>query len=599
MQTRYFVPPREGSTVYEAYRIAGDRVVEYRNYFDVELANRLSRGDVAPRAGAAEPEAEQDALRRMATLVASGCDQAEVFDAIVAETAELFGEDTWLLRYEADYAVTIVAVTGDEDLGELAAGAVSGNEQLAWWLASGRTARDGTPPVLNASDAQARRWSDVAGAVAPLLVQGGVWGALMLVSRESPLSTGMEERLSQFAELAATAVANAQFRADLQLLADEQSALRRVAELVARGAPTQEVFDQVTDEASRLLGETHTELLRYERSGTEVVNVAQSRTPESERPDPRFGPGSRSPVVGDLGRTQVWRTGRAARIDNYRGITGAEWISPAVQAAVLSPIVVERGLWGVLIATSPGPPLPAGTEERLTRFCELIAAAIANADSRADLTASRARIVASGDEARRRLARDVHDGAQQRLVHAIVMLKQAQAALEPTAGPAAALVGDSLDQVQAANEQLRDLAHGIMPAALARGGLRAAVESLRAHLALRVDAEVLADRLAERLELTAYFVISEALTNVVKHAGAGRARVRAVLNAGRLRVEVSDDGQGGADPAAGSGLVGLADRVDAAGGTMSLTSPPGVGTTLSIALPIDLPESAGPDARTG
>jgi signal transduction histidine kinase len=232
-----------------------------------------------------------------------------------------------------------------------------------------------------------------------------------------------------------------------------------------------------------------------------------------------------------------------------------------------------------------------GTEDRLSQFAELVAAAIANAESSAALTASRARIVASADEARRRLARDVHDGAQQRQVHAVIALKQAQAALQDKGTPAAGLVDESLRQAQAATAALRELAHGIMPAALHRGGLRAGVDSLRDHVPLSVETEVLAGRLPEPVETTAYFVMAEALTNVVKHADAKLARVRAFAVEDRLQVVVSDDGHGGADPASGSGIAGLADRVDAAGGSMSLSSPRGAGTTLSVILPTNRPQT--------
>jgi signal transduction histidine kinase len=366
-------------------------------------------------------------------------------------------------------------------------------------------------------------------------------------------------------------------------LEEEQAALRRVAELVARGAATQEVFDQVTVEASRLLEDTVTLLLRYEPSGAEAEFLARSG--DSVAP-----PETRIPVVGDLGIARVWRTGRAARIDDYDGTAGGEVIRRKIRASVSAPIVVEGRVWGVLAARSPVEPLPADTEERLAPFCELVGVAIANAEYRAQLKASRARIVASADEARRRLARDVHDGAQQRLVHTLITLKQAQAALQDSDGAVARLVDESLAQAEVANVQLRELANGILPAALTRGGLRTGIESLLHHIPLPVDAEVSLERLPEAVETTAYFVIAEALTNVMKHAGASRAQVRALAVGDRLEVEVSDDGRGGADPANGSGLMGLIDRVDAAGGSMSVSSPAGAGTRLTVTLPIDQSE---------
>jgi signal transduction histidine kinase len=573
-------------TLWEAFQFAGPRVVKCRNFMVDEVADQLFGREVASLPDIAESVAEQAALRRVATLVARGPAQNEVFDAIVTEAVDLLGQDMWLLQYRADHAMTIVASHSAENLVEPTGKTVNGNEALARTLASGRPIRVDRFSNLTGDGALlAQQLGVLASAMAPLIVQGALWGALMLVSRQARLPVGIEGRLAQFADLAATAVANAQSQAELALLTDEQTALRRVAELVAHGAAPEEVFDQVTIEASRLLDGAPNALERYEHSGSQVEIVAVCRLEHMGTIDERYFRGARIPVTGDTARARVWRTQLPARVDDYAGVAGVETIRLGARASVAAPVVVEGRLWGVLTAGSPGPPLPGGTEDRLARFCDLVAAAIANAENRAELTASRTRIVASGDEARRRLARDVHDGAQQRLVHSIITLKQAQAALETTPGPAADLVDESLRQAQSANRQLRELAHGIMPASLQRGGLHAGVESLRAHVPVAVRAEVLTERLPGPVETTAYFVIAEALTNVAKHAAASQSQVRATLADGWLIIEVSDNGRGGADPAGGSGLIGLADRVAAAGGKMSLTSPQGMGTTLSIAIP--------------
>jgi signal transduction histidine kinase len=287
---------------------------------------------------------------------------------------------------------------------------------------------------------------------------------------------------------------------------------------------------------------------------------------------------------------RVFRTGRAARIDSYQDIAGpaAERARRAgVGAAVGAPIVIEGRIWGVLAAMARSRPLPAGTEMRLTQFAELVAGSIANAESRAELTASRARIVATADEARRRIERDVHDGAQQRLVHTIVTLKLAKAALDEAGSPAAELVGEALEQAERATAELRELVHGNMPAVLGSDGLRAAVESLCRQVDVPVIVDVPAGRLPTAVETTAYLIIAEALTNVVKHAGAGVAHVRAVIDGDALEIEIRDNGRGGANPARGSGLTGLGDRVDASGGTIVITSPPGEGTTIDVTLPIE------------
>jgi signal transduction histidine kinase len=215
-----------------------------------------------------------------------------------------------------------------------------------------------------------------------------------------------------------------------------------------------------------------------------------------------------------------------------------------------------------------------------------VATAIANAESRAELTGSRARIVAAADESRRRIERDLHDGAQQRLVHAVIVLKLALRALANGDSNPGELVAEALRQAEQANSELRELAHGILPAALTRGGLRAGVEALVSRVLLPVSVDVSVERVPAGVEATAYFVISEALTNVIKHAHAGRASVMARVEHGELRVEVRDDGVGGALGAHGTGLEGLQDRVAALDGLLVLDSPPGEGTRVCALLPV-------------
>jgi GAF domain-containing protein len=378
----------------EVFRIADGRLVEYRNYVGGELADQLSSRDVAPWPGIAQLVAEQAALRRVATLVARGGKQSEVFDAIVTETAELLGEDVSLLRFGPENARTFLARHGTMDVGDLTAITVSGYGALADRLQSGHPVRIDDYADVSGGGELARRLGVVASAVAPLVVQGAAWGALMVNSRVG-LAVGIEDRLAQFADLAATAIANAQSRAELQLLADEQAALRRVAELVARGAATEEVFDQVTSEAERLLGNATTTLLRYSDSGSKGIVLALTSSAGTSDAGLRVTRGDRVPLPGDIGPARVWRTGRASRVDDYQGVAGAEGVRAGVRASVSVPLLIEGRLWGVLIAGSLGPPLPIGTEARLTRFCELVAAAIANAESRSALTASRARIIAT------------------------------------------------------------------------------------------------------------------------------------------------------------------------------------------------------------
>ena len=244
-------------------------------------------------------------------------------------------------------------------------------------------------------------------------------------------------------------------------------------------------------------------------------------------------------------------------------------------------------------------PLPADSEARLARFTELVATAIANAESQVQLTASRARIVAAADQARRRIERDLHDGAQQRLVSLALQLRAVQAAVPPEAIELAAQFDGLVDEVTSALDELRELARGIHPAVLAEGGLRPALKGLARRSAVPVELDVRVDgRLPEQIEIAAYYVVSEALTNAAKHAHASVVHVEAVTvegdGDGVLRVRVRDDGRGGTHFAGGSGLVGLKDRVEALGGTIKIESPPGRGTALHATVPI----RRGPDIHT-
>jgi signal transduction histidine kinase len=253
---------------------------------------------------------------------------------------------------------------------------------------------------------------------------------------------------------------------------------------------------------------------------------------------------------------------------------------------VASPIIVERRLWGAVVASTRRTPLPADTEERMANLTELVGTVIANAESRAELTASRARVVAAADEARRRIQRDLHDGAQQRLVSTVMALKMARWELGDATGPAVELVDEALAHAEGAAAELRELAHGILPAALSRGGLRAGIDALVSRVRLPVSVEVTAERLPAALEATAYFIVAEALTNAVRHARASSAQVAAVVDGDVLRLKVHDDGVGGARSAGSSGLLGLRDRAAALNGELHVASPPGEGTVIAATLPI-------------
>jgi signal transduction histidine kinase len=372
-------------------------------------------------------------------------------------------------------------------------------------------------------------------------------------------------------------------RHELGLLLDEQAALRRVATLVARGVAPTDVFDSVAQEVCRLLGAQSAGLVRSEPDGTATIVAAHGHV--------NLPIGTRITLTSDTVPGSVLHTGRPGRMDIAEGAddgVSERLRELGIRSMVGTPVLVEARRWGVMVATWPE--IGAMSEEaeaRMAQFTELVATAIANADSRAELTASRARVVAAGDEARRKIERDLHDGIQQRLVslglelratEAIVpsALPELQSQLSRTARGLAATVGE-----------LQEVSRGIHPAILSRGGLGAALKGLarRAAVAVELDLRV-AHRLPGPVEVAAYYVVSEALTNAAKHAQASVVEVCVDADDSLLRVSVSDDGVGGADPGRGSGLVGLRDRVESVGGRLEITSAAGSGTSLVVTMPI-------------
>jgi len=388
------------------------------------------------------------------------------------------------------------------------------------------------------------------------------------VAEGEPLLDHIEDRLAEFTELVGTAISSTASRAKLARLADEQAALRRVATLVARGVPPPEVFAAVAREVGLLLGVARTHMARYELDGT-TIGVAGWSAAETEMPV-----GTPVDVDAESVAGLVLRTGQPARMHDDE------------DATVGAPIVVDGRLWGVMMAASKGDrQLPADTESRLQNFTELAATAISNTEARNEVAASRARIVAATDEERRRVVRDLHDGAQQRLVHTIITLKLAHRALQKEQENLPALLTEALDHAQRATVELRELSHGILPAVLTQGGLRAGVDALASRMTVRVENRVSVDRLPAAVEATAYFVVAEALTNVAKHARAGHATVTARVVDGTFRIQVRDDGIGGARPE-GGGLVGLADRLAVLDGQLRVESPAEGGTIVSAEIPV-------------
>jgi signal transduction histidine kinase len=407
-----------------------------------------------------------------------------------------------------------------------------------------------------------------------------------------------EGRLGEFADVVAATVAGVQAWTRLRDLAEEQAALRRLAELATREAPVRGVLDAVAREASWLAGVSFGMVLRFEPDGSTEIE-ALAGAPEN------FAVGMRTSADGDGSAWRVWRTGRAARVDDLGSMSG-RWPMMAHRfgftSSAAAPLRIDESLWGALVVVGRDGPLPAGVEDHLSNFTEVAGTVIAAVENKAKLKASRARVVAAADETRHRLQRDVHDGAQQRLVHTIVALKLARQAIADGGDPAA-LVDEALRNAERAIRDLRDVVRGILPAAVTRGGLAAGLETLVEDVALAVELRVDVPRLPPALETTAYFVLAEALGNVVKHADARSAVIEAWLSGGVLVIDVRDDGEGGADPARGTGLIGMLDRVEAADGRLTLSSPSGAGTTVHVELPVPSswtsgsPEDAGGPAR--
>jgi signal transduction histidine kinase len=540
---------------------------------------------------------EQAALRRVATLVGAGGMPEEIFGAVSDEVRQLVGIDiTSMFRCEEDDRLTLLAVRSRS--GPVLSSVVG--RQIRLGPAFRALLERGRPQRLDAAAVaswirdlpEARALGLRASIGVPIIVEGRPWGAIFAsATTTDALPAGAEEPFAHFTELVATAIANAQARSDLRRLAEEQAALRRVATYAMSGAGADDIMHLVAEEVARVVD---AELTGVHRNlpGGRTVRVASWAA--DGRALPIGVPRVQEPAVdGELNAGRVIRVTRVEDVPDSQIAAIARERGVRMYLAV--PIMVEGRTWGAVFAgTTRLDGFECDAAERMRSFTELVAIAISAVAAREELARSnerlaesRARVVAAADEERARVVRDLHDGAQQRLVHAIITLKLARRALAADdCGRANELTAEALEQANRANVDLHELAQGIMPSVLTHGGLLAGVRSLVDELSLPVHVDVLAERLPPQVESNAYFIIAEALTNVLKHAEAHEAEVRAYRAGDTLAIEVRDDGMGGASLSGSTGLLGLHDRAVAADGSLRVDSPPGGGTHVAATLPL-------------
>jgi PAS domain S-box-containing protein len=560
------------------------RLADFTELLATAISNAQARDDLRRLAH------EQAALRRVATLVAREATPGDVFPAVAEELARILDVPLIsMLRYDGSDPATLIGAWGDSPFPVGSRWPLDSRTILAAVARTGRPARIDDYTNIPGEAAAAIREAGIRSAVgAPIIVEDNVWGVFIALTRDvAPLPPQTERRLADFAELVATAISNAQARDDVRRLAHEQAALRRVATLVAQRAPPAEVFATVMDEVGNLLEADLAQLYRYEDGGTAVLYVA-SWSRDATTPDypPRLTLEGRN--LGAIVRD----TGKPARIDDYWAAPGAvadQLVRPlGIRAGIGCPVIVDGKLWGVMAASTRKPePFPPGAEARLAGFTELVATAISNADTHAALIASRARIVTAADEARRRVERDLHDGTQQRLVSLGLDLQTMQAKIPaelPELGAELARATEGLEEVL---DDVREISRGLHPATLSQAGLASALKALARRTAVPVELDVAVEgRLPPSIEVAVYFVVSEALANAAKHANASVVYVTASISEGWLHATVRDDGVGGAVATAGSGLLGLEDRVEALGGRFLLSSSAREGTVIAVRLPL-------------
>jgi PAS domain S-box-containing protein len=560
------------------------RLAGFTELVATAIANTQARDEIRRLAN------QQAALRRVATLVANQAPPEELFAAVAEEVAQVTGIPLVdISRYEPDTSTTVVGAWGDHPFSVGTRWQHEAGTLSALVLQTRRPARIHDYAEISgaiAAAAQERGGGTAVGV--PILVSGIVWGVVAAgwTDRER-LPEDTELRLAEFTELVATAISNTQARDDLRELASEQAALRRVATLVARRARPAEVFAAVTEEVGKLLEAEVTQLYRYEDAYESVRYVASWTRSGVSLAFP-----ARLTLEGRNLSAMIRDTGLPARIDDYSqavGSVGDQLVRPlGIRAGIGCPVIVDGVLWGTMaVATFQPEPFPPGAEARLAAFTELVATAMSNADTHSALMASRARIVTAGDEARRRIERDLHDGTQQRLVSLGLELQSVKAQIPGELRQVHTELGRVEQVLEGVLDDVREISRGLHPAILSQAGLAPALKTLARRSAVPVEIEVdVEGRLPESIEVAAYYVVSEALANAAKHAHASVVYVSVTVSGAWLHATVRDDGVGGAAATDGSGLVGLEDRVEALGGRFTLESPPGEGTKIAIELPL-------------
>ncbi|HYX76078.1 MAG TPA: GAF domain-containing protein, partial [Gaiellaceae bacterium] len=492
-----------------------------------------------------------------------------------------------LVRYEGDNTGTVIAAMGEHPFPAGSRWSLDDPSVMATVARTTRVARIDDYSALGGEIARRARDAGFRSAIgAPVTVEGRLWGVIIAISTDSePIPEQSEARLTQFTELVATAVGNAEARQALERVAAEQATLRRIATLVARGVEPEDVLEAVAKEVAVTFGAISA-VMRFEHDPIRAVLVGAS----DEISNPI---GTQWDLDDALAAAEVYKTGRSARVEQEEWASAGGEIGEAVRqlgitSTVASPIIVEGSMWGV-ITVNAGEELPPDTDQRLQKFSELVTTAIANAEGKSELAASRRRIVAAADESRRLIERDLHDGTQQRLVSLGLAVRAAEAELPPEQEHVRAELSRVATGLAAAVEELQEISRGIHPGILAKGGLGPALRALAHRSSIPVDLDLRADaRLTGPIEVATYFVASEALANAAKHSRASRIELALERHDGSLVLSVRDDGVGGADAGRGSGLVGLADRVEALGGSIRVSSRPGNGTKITAELPLEL-----------